>query len=110
MLQIYSKYLKIPVKIEDPVILISQAEKIRDAFRVHLQNQRKPENSDSIMLDQKTLTNLRDFNEGAVRLLQSYKECEGKEVQVAGSPNHFQSLDEFVSSFVHFNFRIFTVF
>jgi hypothetical protein len=92
---------KISAKIEEPVILISQAKKLCDDFRVHLQNQKKPEDSDSIMLDHKTLNQLRDFNEGVVKLLNSFKECEDKKAQDQESSKNFKSLDEFVSSIVH---------
>ncbi|CAO1365669.1 unnamed protein product [Diamesa hyperborea] len=80
-----------PCKSSSNTVLMSEAEQIRDMFRLHLINKRN--NSNNLLLDEETIDNLSSFNEEALKCLTSFKKI-SEISKVNDAEEHFKELDE----------------
>lgn len=90
-------YYNIPKRLDDSrkqIWLTSDCEKLRDMFRVHLHNQR---NEHNVLMDEKTIESLKEFNENVFNLLDSYKCSSGTSNN--SCINSESSLEELVINF-----------
>lgn len=80
-----------PCRLSSNTVLLSEAEQVRDMFRLHLNNKRN--NNNNLLLDEETIDNLSSFNEEALKSLIAFKNIsESSKITVA--EEHFKELDE----------------
>lgn len=80
-----------PCKSSSNTVLISEAEQLRDMFRLHLNNKRN--NNNNLLLDEETIDNLSSFNEEALKCLTAFKEIsKSNKDEFVGE--HYKELDE----------------
>lgn len=80
-----------PIRSSSNTVIISEAEHVRDMFRLHLNNKRN--NNNNLFLDEETIENLSSFNEEAMKSLIAFKQInESSKVLVA--EEYFKELDE----------------